>query len=297
MFQFLSSYQKGLIFVVISAFCFAFLPVFAVFAYREGINRESLLFFRFLGASVLFAILLIVKIKKLRISFKEVFYFFILGGVFYMLQSNFYFASLNFISVSLAVVFLYTYPIFVALFSFIREKRNPGWMKITGITAGFSGLALILGIKNMDIRWEGVVLALGASIIYSAFTLFSNKVVKTVDPLISSAFLVFFAALSFFMIGMVEHKISFPSSWTVWGLIFGLAFFSSVLSILFYLVGMKKTNPTTASAISMLEPVFSILFALFLFQETLTFLQFSGIVITLSGTFLTAFSKEKNLKY
>ena len=153
----MNNFYKGAFFSLLSAFGFALLPIFALYAYRGHISVTTLLFFRFSIAAVLFFLYVFVKYKGLVFHKKDLLYLFILGGICYNLQARFYFSSVKYIPASLAALFLYTYPLIVTGLSFLVDRE-----KITGkmgvsIGISFLGLILIWYIHWNDKRFRDLV--------------------------------------------------------------------------------------------------------------------------------------------
>ena len=122
----------GVALVILSALGFSIMPLMALYAYDYKITVSTLLLIRFTTASVIFFIYIALFIKKTGITGKSILHFIFLGGVCYTLQSTFYFNSVKFISPSLAVLMLYTFPVFVSVLSYLffgerlRKKDHYG---------------------------------------------------------------------------------------------------------------------------------------------------------------------------
>ena len=57
----MSLQTKGVILAIISAICYGMNPLGALFLYEEGLNVNSVIFYRFIFASILLAIFMIIK--------------------------------------------------------------------------------------------------------------------------------------------------------------------------------------------------------------------------------------------
>ncbi|WP_019417669.1 EamA family transporter [Anoxybacillus sp. ST70] len=81
---------KGYGLILLSATGFAFIPIFALYAYDSGVTVTTLLFLRFALAALFFFLYLWLKEKNWKVSRSHLLYLFLLGGIFYMMQSSFY---------------------------------------------------------------------------------------------------------------------------------------------------------------------------------------------------------------
>ena len=104
----------GFICAIASAICYGLNPLGALFLYEYGLTTTTVLFYRFLVAAAVLAI--IVKLKKLTfmVTKKELFSLAVLGLMF---TSSGYslFASFKYMAAGTASTILFIYPIFVAL--------------------------------------------------------------------------------------------------------------------------------------------------------------------------------------
>lgn len=290
----LNKFYKGAALLLLSAFGFGLLPIFALYAYKSGINISTLLFIRFVCAAALYFVYTFIKIKKISVSKKDLLYLFILGGIGYNLQAQFYFSAVKYIPASLAALFLYTYPMIVTVLAFFVDKEKI--TKEIGISIGISffGLILILGASIGMINGLGIAFALGAAVVYSCYIVLSNRVVKTVPPLVMSTFIALFSSLGVLISSLFSGGISFRFEAAAWFPIVGLIVFSTVVAMLFFFQGMELLGPAKASIISMMEPVFTAILSALLLKEHMTVAQLMGGVLVLAGAVLVVWSREKN---
>ena len=117
----------GSVQVVASGACFGLLGLFGKSAFERGCTPGELLSLRFsIAALMMFFGYLVFERTLLKLPRKYILYSLALGILGYALFSSCYFMALQGVSASLTVLLLYTYPLFVALFSilFFKEKIN-----------------------------------------------------------------------------------------------------------------------------------------------------------------------------
>lgn len=284
---------RGYLLVIISAMGFGLIPIFALYAYNSQVSLTTLLFLRFAIATLFFFGYILLKKQKLALNKYQLLSLFILGGVLYTLQSTFYFSSVKFIPASLAALLLYLYPVFVTILSSYINKEKISKKLIVSITISLIGMVMVLGSPKGEINLAGVLLAIGSGIIYSIYIIFGNRVALNVHPVISSAFISLFASLSFLIGGLFTNSLSLNFEAMGWLPIIGTALFSGVIAIFTFFVGMTIIGPTKASILSMIEPVVTILFSTLLLNEKMSFLQFIGGIIVLTGAVLVILVREK----
>lgn len=277
---------KGILLVLLSALGFSLLPIFALFAYRGGINVTTLLLIRFSLAAVVFFIYVFAKFKRIEMNKKDLFFLFILGSICYTLQAGCYFSSIKYIPASLAALFLYTYPIIVTVLSVIIDKEKITGKIMTSIAISFIGLIMILGTSLSKINGFGILLAFGAAFIYAVYIVIGNRVVKKTPSLVASASVTLFSAVGILIFSLFTGGINFCFETGTWFPIIGLVLCSTVLAIFFFFRGMELLGPTKASIISMIEPVFTVVFSALLLADRPTILQLFGGTMVLTGALL-----------
>jgi drug/metabolite transporter (DMT)-like permease len=278
-------FYLGAFFVFLSASGFAMIPIFATFAYRAEVSVFTLLFLRFLLAAVFFLLYLFAGKKHRWKSGSKIPYFplFILGGVLYTFQSLTFFSSVKYIPSALASLLLYTFPIFVALLSYLIDKERLTVHILASIALSIGGLALAMGKIVGEINPLGVVLALSAAVCYSLYIVIGNRVVKQLSPVVTTTFVTVFATVSFFFIGLSTGSLTFRMSGQGWAAVAATALVCTILSLVTFFRGLELIGSTKASILSMLEPVVTIGLAFLLLGERLTWLQMLGACAVISG--------------
>ena len=178
---------------------------------------------------------------------------------------------------------LYSYPIIVATLSIVTKQESFSWQKAIGVLISSLGLILVLGLNLKGVNFTGVLLAFGASLVYSLYIIAGSFVLKEISPLLSTAVISSSAAVTYGFVGLglgFTWNLSLPT----WIGILGIALFCTILAMLTFFYGVKAIGPTSASVISTLEPIMTFIIAAFLFKERLTVIQgFGGILVILGG--------------
>ncbi|MGO0060354.1 DMT family transporter [Brevibacillus fluminis] len=283
----MNRFTLGVFFVILSAVGFGVMPIIAKYAYQGGVNVDTLLTLRFSLASIFFFLYLwLKKGHHVSITKKEWLALALYGGVIYAVISILFFWSIQFIPVSLASLLLYTYPVFVVVLSIIVERTGISKMLVLAILLSLLGLALVLGTSFHLINYYGVMLAVLSSIGYAVHIVLMNRTVRKLPPLITTAFVILFTAISQLLFGIACGTLHTDFSGSAWLSILALCFVSTILPLLTFFLGLQLVGPTNASILSTFEPIVTILLSALLFHETFTLLQLLGIAAVLIGAFL-----------
>jgi drug/metabolite transporter (DMT)-like permease len=283
----------GLLLVLYSALGFGLLPIFALLAYRGGIDVITLLAVRFvLSALVLLAWLLPARAGRGLAPLAGALPGLVGLGVCYTLQSGFYFSAVRYISASLASILLYSYPAFVCLLAFLVEKERPSARTLGALAVSLAGVLLVLGSSLGTAHPAGVLLALGAAGVYSAYITLANRVLRRVEPLAALAVITLVTSLLYVGVGLASGRLELafaPSAWLPIGLMITV---STLLAIPAFFRGIEILGSSRASIVSMTEPLFTIGVSVLLFRDRLGWQQILGGVLVLGGTALVTTSRS-----
>lgn len=281
----MNRYYFGVGLAFLSAAGFGMLPIFSLVAYESDVTVVTILFLRFLLAALFFLPFALLQGKKdeLRKANKLPM---VALGLLYALISILYISAVQYIPASLAALLLYLYPALVALLSSLINREVVTKRILLSLAICFLGLALVLGTSLAAMHTYGLLLVVGAIILYAFYILLSNSVVLQVSPLITSAYTTLFAALFLLLAGFLGGTLSFAFAPAGWLPILGIAFFSTIMAVFFFLWSIEIIGPTRTSILSMTEPLVTVGFAALLFSERLTFLQAVGGLGILMGAFL-----------
>jgi drug/metabolite transporter (DMT)-like permease len=274
---------RGVLLALTSALGFGLIPIFALYAYRGSINVNTLLLIRFSLAALLLFGLLAARRRSLRPALSALGPLALLG-LCYTLQSGSYFSAVRFIPVSLASLILYSYPALVCLLAFLVERERPNARTLAALAVSLAGVVLVLGTAFGRVDLRGVLYALGAAGVYSAYITLANRVLRRVEPITTIAFVSLFAAAGYALLGAAMRTVDFHFAPWTWLAILGLLGVSTLLAIFAFFRSLELLGPTWTSIISMTEPLFTIGLSALLFAERLTLLQAAGGVLVLGGT-------------
>ncbi len=280
---------------LLSAIGFGAVPILAIFAYDGGINVFTLLFLRFSLAALLLFVYIYFSKTEIKVSKTQLLKIFVMGGVFYSLFSFCYFTAIQYIPASLAVLIFYTFPFIIAGFSYFLGLRLT-FKIIIAIVISFIGLLFVLGKTSGEISGIGILLASGAAVFYAVYTLYGDYILKDIPLLTTIAIVCLFAALSFLTVGLVTNNIQFNFTSSTWLPTIAISVVS-MLGFLGFFQGIKLTSPTSISALSMIEPIVTIVLSIILFEESFNYYQIFGAFLVLGGSFLVVLSiKKKEIK-
>ncbi len=196
---------------------------------------------------------------------------------------TFYFLSIQASSVAVAATLMYTAPVIVLLISFIFRIERSTWFKWGSIAGVILGIVLLTGAYNTDsisVSFIGVAAGIGAGLSYAVF-IFGFKNASSKGKPQPSLFIAFitFCLILFIFSDNSEAAAVLTSNDLGWFILIGIV--GSGLSFILYMIGIRRTTPTTASMVAMVEPVTASLFGVLILGDHLSIIQLLGMVIIL----------------
>ena len=271
-------------------------PLFALPLYARGLNVNSVLFYRYAIAVLIYALWLkFVKKMSFKITKKELLPIFALG-VLYSISSITLFSSFQFIEAGVACTILFIYPVIVALIMSIFFKEKLTKTVIGSIFLTSIGLLLLYKGKNgISLNINGIILVLFSALSYALYMIGIN----TIKPIqkINRAKLTFYvmtAGLTVYIYNILTttplQTLSTPSMWVF---AIGLALFPTIISLETITISIKLIGSTTTAILGALEPLTAIFFGIIFFHEQMTVRISSGVILILIGVFQIILNKKK----
>ncbi|MGO8693474.1 MAG: DMT family transporter [Rectinemataceae bacterium] len=276
---------SGAALVAVSAASFGIMPILARYAYADRIGVTTLLFFRFAAGALFMLVFVRVRRRPLPRG-KALAGIALMGAVGYVGQSLCYFTALKFASAGLVALLLYVYPALVTILSAVlfRERITPP--KVLALALALSGTTLILGFGGKgDVR--GVILGLGAALIYSVYIVAGSRIIKEGQSVQASAIIMSTAALVFGILS-ASGGLEPPHSAAGFASVAAIALVCTVVALSTFFAGMERVGPTKASMISTLEPVVTVTAAAIFLGEPLALLNLVGGGLILGSLFVLA---------
>lgn len=271
-------------------------PLFALPLYARGLNVNSVLFYRYAIAVLIYALWLkFVKKMSFKITKKELLPIFALG-VLYSISSITLFSSFQFIEAGVACTILFIYPVIVALIMSIFFKEKLTKTVIGSIFLTSIGILLLYKGKNgISLNINGIILVLFSALSYALYMIGIN----TIKPIqkINRAKLTFYvmtAGLTVYIYNILTTTplltLSTPSMWVF---AIGLALFPTIISLETITISIKIIGSTTTAILGALEPLTAIFFGIIFFHEQMTVRIASGVILILIGVFQIILNKKK----
>ena len=280
----------GIIFALAAGVFFGIIGPVTKTAYNLGAGIGLAIFLRYIVA-LLVVSPLIPSQRNLIKTYKNNFGNFLLITVASIMLTTGLLISVTYINVSLTIIIFCTYPIIVLTISiFVTKEKIKNIIKILFFTT-FIGLFLALSPSTDDLKIQGIIFALIASL-GAAIMIVTNQTMskKNISPIQINIFINFFNTIFFFIILSLFYKIDTNISLNAF-LILLIPSFSYAIALFLQLLAIPRIGQTNTALFLYLEPITGIFGAVIILNENLSPIQLLGTVIVLlslaSSTFVT----------
>ncbi len=295
----MTSKVKGSICGILAAISYGTNPLGALNLYADGMNANSVIFYRYGLATAILAVIMLVQKKSFTVTRKEFAVLSILG-VLMALSSLTLYCSFNFMDAGIASTLLFVYPVMVAVMMaiFFKERVTP--VTAISILLALFGISLLYkGGDGVTLSAVGVVLVMVSSLTYAVYIIIVNKS----QLLMSSVKLTFYVLLtgtvmiyvySLFGLNAQLMPLNSPMMW-VYALV--LAVFPTVVSLILMVIAVHNVGSTPTAVMGALEPITAVCIGIFVFGEAFTFRLAIGILLILSAVILIVAGKSLPLTH
>lgn len=286
--------HTGFLAVIISGIVFGCMPLLAKIVYQNGGNAINLVFWRFfISILPLYFILKRNKNISLRLTKREIKQVILLGSIGYAGTAVLIFLSYNYITTGMATVLHFVYPILVILGCILFYKEKINRAKIISVILCSLGI-LMLYDGNDSGSLLGIILAFLSGVTYAFYVIYIDKSgLKFVNPIKLTFYLSIVGALIMFVFSIATGQFTMDMTPMAW-------IFTTILSLVISLgavsllsVGIKLIGAQSASILSTLEPITSVIIGVLVFGEELGIRGLLAcLLIMLSVVVVALFDKE-----
>ena len=283
----LSKNHVGILMVLVSSICFAFVPNSAKIAMEEGSSLFFLIASRYaIGACFLLPVFFITK-TSFRVPTRLIWRVVVAGFLALCLIAATYHA-VNFLDVGLVLLILYSFPLGVALISHLRGKERISQNQWICMTMVMVGLVIMIFDGQTKINLYGLAVSFFGLFCFVFFILQSNALAED----IGSSSLNFYLSISglallafLFLLSPQSMSLAMPASDKGVMAIFSNGFFY-ILSWVLFFEGSRIIGATRASLMACLEPLFAALLAMFFLGQILSVVEWIGFFTVLVSVYL-----------
>jgi len=277
------------------ALLFSSKAILIKYAYRYGVDAQTLLAMRMLYALPFFAVMVAWTQWRAprQLTARDLWQLAVLGFFGYYLSSYTDFQGLRYISAALERVVLYTYPVMVLLFAALAARRAPPPRLLAAVALAYPGVALAvlhdwqLGGANLPL---GVGLVLISALSFAIYLYRSGPTLQRLGAARVTGFATGIACLLVLAhvgltrpIGAIAREPA-PVQWSAVGLAIGC----TVIPIWLNGIAVRRLGATRTALIATTGPVFTLALAWVFLREPVSWSMLMGAALVLAGVSLVS---------
>lgn len=275
--------KMSFIFILMAAVMWGVIGVFTRVLTAVGLTPIQTVAIRSIFSAIIMIIFIFFKDKSLfKIEIRDI-WMFIGTGVFSLTFFNIcYFSAINILELSIASVLLYTAPCFVMIMSAFVFKEKITKNKIIAFVLAFLGCTMISGLSG-NFNLKGIALGLFAGFGYALYSIFARIALKKYNSYTITLYTFITSSVSLLAFCDVGELVVLSMDVSVLYWIFLLSVISTILPYILYTEGLKNISATKASIIAFVEPITATIIGAIFFNEEITFVILSGMMLVLSS--------------
>lgn len=277
---------KGYALAALAAGAYGTNPAFAIPLYEQGMNPNSVLFFRYLFGIPLIALVMAARGVPFRLSREEIGPTAILG-ILMAFSSLALFESYKYINSGIASTLLFVYPVMVAvmMISFFHEKMRMSVVLCLVIMS--VGLILLMKPQGeITLSPFGCLLVMVSALTYALYIIFVNisKVIKAI-PTSKLLFYVLACGSAVYLAMMpLGNELTLPTKESGWLNLTALAVIPTLLSLTCTTKAIQLIGSTPTAILGALEPVSAVLLSVTVLGQSLTPRDIAGGILIIIAT-------------
>lgn len=294
-------FRSGIFFAIAGTALFSLKSIFAKLAFQEGIDATTLVTIRMLIAFPFYLMIMFYAFKTrpekaALLTRRDVVLITLLGFIGYYLASYLDFQGLFYISAQLERLTLFTYPIMVAVLSWVFFREKITLRILASLIISYLGVSLIFFNETPSAVVTDRQVAIGTTYValaafsFAFYVIFSKAFITRLGSLIFTS-IAMSSSLGFILIQFfATHELAdLNVSARVWFLLTMLAVFSTVIPSFFTSEAINRLGATKTSIMGSIGPVVTIVLAVNLLGEEFGLPQVVGLLLVLLGvSFLRA---------
>lgn len=250
----------------------------------------SLVFFRFLIATIIIFMILIKTEENWKINKQDLKTFLVLGIVGMVGYHVFFFLSLKYTSATNSSLIGATNPIVTTMLACIFLKDKITYKNILGILISLFGVILITTNGNISVLFNmkfniGDILMMVAVLCWATYGVLSKKVLEVYSPIKITSYAFLTCVIILIPLVILEKPWVYMPNTTFngWMSVIYMAIFPSVGGYLIQQMSIKKIGPTKTSLFINLVPVFSMILAFCILGESISIIKIIAGILIICG--------------
>ena len=213
-----------------------------------------------------------------------------IGGIAFACYQVTYFAAIPRIGVAMGVILnICSAPIFTVILGRLVLGEQSTWRQLVAMSGAIAGVVLVVlaNTTATPVLNMGAVFAVTAGLCYSSMAVASRRIATAYAP--ATTLTAMFGMAALVLVGcviIVQPALALPA--TAWYGVVYLALIPTALSYVLYVRGLQQASATTATTLTLLEPLTSTVCAVTLLAEPMAGWAWVGLVVAVVSLWVYA---------
>ena len=282
--------RKGALLIILAGTCWGVISIFINYLSAAGLGEMQISFLRQLFAVLVFALILLIRDRsRFRIPVKDLGLLMIVGLVNGVMFNFLYFYTIVHSRASIAVVLLYTSPVFVMILARVFFKEKITGLKFIALVLTVIGCVLVTGVIGEGYTPPPAAILTGVltGLAYALNNILTSAAVKKNDPLTVTFYTLFFSFLFLIPFSGWNSLTSLCGANPMILLVaFLMCIVTAVLAQYFFSVGLGLIESGKAAIYGATEPIVGSLVGILIFHEESNFMKIAGIIMVIAAILL-----------
>ncbi len=286
---------RGISAALLSAVLFGVTPILAKLSYSGGNNGITLTFLRSAFALPILWGILRYKGISLSITKSEIKALLLSGVLGTAATTLLLYSSYNYIEVGMATALHFLYPVIIMAVGILFFSEKPSIPGMSALVLGIGGVFFLVdfsGSQNMF----GIIIAIVSAVNYAIYMLTLQHSPLQKMPYIKLGFYYAFVnSMVSGLYGIFTRQLTFELTPQAWMISFAIAILVAILAVILLNYSIVKIGASTASMLSVLEPICGVLCGVIILGEIMTLKKgFGFVLVILSVVFASIAENKKN---
>ncbi|MCR4579331.1 MAG: DMT family transporter [Treponema sp.] len=265
-----------------------------------GMSSITVMACRAFFSSIILLLFILIKDRSLlKIHLTDIWLFLGTGVISLTFFSLCYFTTILEVGASVAVILLYTSPIFVLLLSVFFFHEKISLQKIIALLMTFAGCIFVAGLGSASsgtrLSAKGFLIGICAGLGYALYSIFSRFALRKYSSITVSFYTFVFSAISLLpFIHFNEFKLLASPKLALFAA--GISLFCTVLPYALYTFSLSGLETGRAAILVTVEPLVGTMIGLLVWKEAFSVQKLAGIVLIFAAVIMLNIPFGKNRK-
>ena len=282
--------RKGALLIILAGTCWGVISIFINYLDAAGLGTMQIAFLRQLFSTLVFTLFIFCTDRsKFRIQPGDLALLVLIGLINGVMFNFLYFYTIVNSRASIAVVLLYTSPVFVMILARLLFGEKITLPKLAALILTVAGCVLVTGVLGEGYTPPGIAILTGVltGLSYALNNILTSAAVKRNDPLTVTLYTLLFSFVFLIPFSSGRELLALcRATPMVLPVAFLMCLVTGALAQYFFSVGLKLIESRKAAIYGATEPIVGTLVGILIFREESNLMKIIGIVMVVTAILL-----------